>query len=90
MKWPFLLLQVAGSTAQLLVACKVKADPNYASTKRLQEAGNAVKKATDNLVRAAQQAIQHEEEHTLILNKWVKSKAYVPNNFLNYMAISFC
>ncbi|XP_018022014.1 talin-2 isoform X3 [Hyalella azteca] len=61
--------QVAGSTAQLLVACKVKADPNYASTQRLQAAGNAVKKATDNLVRAAQQAIQHEEEHTLIVNK---------------------
>ena len=63
--------QVAGSTAQLLVACKVKADPNYASTKRLQDAGTAVKKATDNLVRAAQQAIEHEEEHTLVVTKWV-------------------
>lgn len=28
--------QVASSTAQLLVACKVKADPDSASTKRLQ------------------------------------------------------
>jgi talin len=28
--------QVASSTAQLLVACKVKADPDADSTKRLQ------------------------------------------------------
>lgn len=61
--------QVASSTAQLLVACKVKADPDSDTTKRLQAAGNAVKRATDNLVRAAQQAIQHDEERSLILNK---------------------
>ncbi|CAL7950201.1 unnamed protein product [Xylocopa violacea] len=61
--------QVASSTAQLLVACKVKADPDSDSTKRLQAAGNAVKRATDNLVRAAQQAIQHEEDRSLILNR---------------------
>lgn len=61
--------QVASSTAQLLVACKVKADPESDSTKRLQTAGNAVKRATDNLVRAAQQAIQHEEERSLVLNR---------------------
>ena len=60
--------QVASSTAQLLVACKVKADPDADSTKRLQAAGNAVKRATDNLVRAAQQAIQQEEERSLVLN----------------------
>uniref|UniRef100_F6WWU2 Talin-2 n=1 Tax=Ciona intestinalis TaxID=7719 RepID=F6WWU2_CIOIN len=34
--------QVASSTAQLLVACKVKADPNSENMKRLQIAGNAV------------------------------------------------
>ncbi|XP_015597713.1 talin-1 isoform X2 [Cephus cinctus] len=61
--------QVASSTAQLLVACKVKADPDSDSTKRLQAAGNAVKRATDNLVRAAQQAIQQEEERSLVLNR---------------------
>ncbi|KZC14530.1 Talin-1 [Dufourea novaeangliae] len=61
--------QVASSTAQLLVACKVKADPDSESTKRLQQAGNAVKRATDNLVRAAQQAIQQEEERSLVLNR---------------------
>ncbi|XP_070163658.1 talin-2 isoform X4 [Polyergus mexicanus] len=61
--------QVASSTAQLLVACKVKADPDSESTKRLQAAGNAVKRATDNLVRAAQQAIQQEEDRSLVLNR---------------------
>lgn len=46
---------VASSTAQLLVACKVKADPDSAAMRRLQTAGNAVKRATEALVRAAQQ-----------------------------------
>lgn len=59
--------QVAGSTAQLLVACKVKADPDSNATKRLQAAGNAVKRATDNLVRAAQQAIEHDDEFTVVV-----------------------
>jgi talin len=61
--------QVASSTAQLLIACKVKSDPNSESGRRLQNAGNAVIKSTDNLVRAAQQAIEGEEEHTLKLNR---------------------
>ncbi len=50
--------QVAGSTAQLLLACKVKADPDSRSMKRLEAASNAVRKATDNLVKAAQQALE--------------------------------
>lgn len=61
--------QVASSTAQLLVACKVKADADSPAMTRLSTAGNAVKKATDNLVRAAQQAIEHEEEQSLIISK---------------------
>lgn len=35
----------------------------------VKAAGNAVKRATDNLVRAAQQAIQQEEERSLVLNR---------------------
>jgi talin len=35
----------------------------------VQAAGNAVKRATDNLVRAAQQAIQQEEERSLVRNR---------------------
>ena len=48
--------QVAASTAQLLVACKVKADVDSVAMRRLQAAGNAVKRATEALVRSAQQA----------------------------------
>uniref|UniRef100_A0A8C4THQ2 Talin 2a n=1 Tax=Erpetoichthys calabaricus TaxID=27687 RepID=A0A8C4THQ2_ERPCA len=48
--------QVAASTAQLLVACKVKADQDSEAMRRLQAAGNAVKRASDSLVRAAQKA----------------------------------
>lgn len=60
--------QVAASTAQLLIACKVRSDPNSETGRRLQAAGNAVIKSTDNLVRAAQQAIDMEEEHILKIN----------------------
>ena len=55
--------QVAGSTAQLLLACKVKADPESQSMKRLENASHAVRKATDNLVKAAQQAIDEQGDN---------------------------
>lgn len=69
--------QVASSTAALLVACKVKADMNSQSMKRLQHAGNAIKRATDALVRSAQQAVDVNEEDQIIeLNqKFVGSMA---------------
>ena len=52
------------------MACKVKADPDSRSMKRLEAASNAVRKATDNLVKAAQQALEQEEEtHNIDLNK---------------------
>lgn len=54
--------QVASSTAQLLVACKVKADPNSIPMRNLQRAGQAVKKATEALVGAAQQALSNARE----------------------------
>ncbi len=54
--------QVASSTAQLLVACKVKASIFSEPMRRLQAAGNAVKRASDSLVAAAQQAADKEEE----------------------------
>lgn len=62
--------EVAGSTAALLVACKVKADPGSVAMHRLQTAGNAVKKATDALVKAAKQAKDVVvEEENLTINK---------------------
>ncbi|XP_061190933.1 talin-1-like isoform X2 [Saccostrea echinata] len=57
--------EVAGSTAHLLVACRVKADPNSVAMKRLQAAGNAVKRATEVLVKAAQQAKQRDEDEEI-------------------------
>lgn len=60
--------QVAASTAQLLIACRVRSDPNSDTGRRLQAAGNAVIKSTDNLVLAAQQALDMEEEHILKIN----------------------
>ncbi|XP_070178806.1 talin-1-like [Littorina saxatilis] len=62
--------EVAGSTAQLLMACKVKADPGSVAMQRLQAAGNAVKRASEALVRAAQQERElTEEEESLTVNK---------------------
>jgi len=46
--------QIAGLTAKLLLACKVKADPDSLALKRLEAASNAVRKASESLVRAAQ------------------------------------
>ncbi|XP_056002818.1 talin-2-like [Ostrea edulis] len=54
--------EVAGSTAHLLVACRVKADPDSVAMKRLQAAGNAVKRATEVLVKAAKQDKQRDED----------------------------
>merc|ERR1719225_1369777 len=54
--------QVAGSTAQLLLACKVKADPDSQPMRRLEDASNAVRKATENLVKAAQSALDNNAE----------------------------
>ncbi|XP_065576606.1 talin-1-like isoform X2 [Artemia franciscana] len=61
--------QVASSTAQLLVACKVKMELESPIAHNLQAAGNAVKRATDNLVRAAQQSIAHQEEESLVVSR---------------------
>lgn len=72
--------QVAASTAQLLVACKVKADQDSEAMKRLQTAGNAVKRASDNLVKAAQKAAafnDHEEENIVVKNRMVGGIAQI-------------
>ncbi|XP_069482825.1 talin-1 isoform X1 [Ambystoma mexicanum] len=61
--------QVAASTAQLLVACKVKADQDSEAMKRLQSAGNAVKRASDNLVKAAQKAAAFEDHDETVVVK---------------------
>uniref|UniRef100_A0A4W3HDR0 Talin 2b n=1 Tax=Callorhinchus milii TaxID=7868 RepID=A0A4W3HDR0_CALMI len=71
--------QVAASTAQLLVACKVKADQDSEAMRRLQTAGNAVKRASDNLVRAAQKAAfdKHDEENVVVKTRFVGGIAQI-------------
>uniref|UniRef100_A0A671SPW4 Talin-2-like n=1 Tax=Sinocyclocheilus anshuiensis TaxID=1608454 RepID=A0A671SPW4_9TELE len=63
--------QVAASTAQLLVACKVKAEQDSEAMRRLQvytAAGNAVKRASDSLVRAAQKAAFNKaDDHNVVV-----------------------
>ncbi|KAM9408896.1 LOW QUALITY PROTEIN: talin-2-like [Pholidichthys leucotaenia] len=71
--------QVAASTAQLLVACKVKADQDSEAMRRLQIAGNAVKKASDNLVKAAQKAAfdKADEDNVVVKTKFVGGIAQI-------------
>ncbi|XP_075906783.1 talin-2 [Nelusetta ayraudi] len=71
--------QVAASTAQLLVACKVKADQDSEAMRRLQIAGNAVKKASDNLVRAAQNAAfdKADDDNVVVKTKFVGGIAQI-------------
>ena len=108
------ILQVSAATAQLLLACKVKADPNSSALRRylclyililkyrcnpfkyspelmifflckeflsyvrtqpftlllfsLENASNAVRRATENLVKAAQESIKNEDEDELTID----------------------
>ncbi|RUS77312.1 hypothetical protein EGW08_014939, partial [Elysia chlorotica] len=61
--------EVAASTAQLLMACKVKADPGSVAMQRLQAASTAVKRATEALVKAAQQSREEDDQSNLTVNK---------------------
>ncbi|KAF1745407.1 hypothetical protein MXB_4178 [Myxobolus squamalis] len=45
---------ISGSTSQLIMACKVKADPNSENQARLEKAGNSVKKASKTFVESLQ------------------------------------
>ncbi|KAA0724275.1 Talin-2 [Triplophysa tibetana] len=71
--------QVAASTAQLLVACKVKADQDSEAMRRLQAAGYAVKRASDNLVKAAQKAAfdKAEDNSVVVKTKFVGGIAQI-------------
>jgi talin len=72
--------QGANSTAQLPVACKVKADQDSEAMKGLQAAGNAVKRASRNLVRAAQKATAFEDqenETVVVKDKMVRGTSQI-------------
>ena len=52
--------QVSRSTGQLFLAFKVKADANSEAMEGLRAASNAIRKATDELVRVATDSIKKE------------------------------
>ena len=54
--------QVAASTAQLVIACQVKADPESGTMRSLEGASVAVRKATDNLVQQAQKIFKKDTQ----------------------------
>ena len=53
--------QVASSTAQLVLACKVKADRGSEKMKGLESASRSVRKATDTLIKSAKEALSEKE-----------------------------
>ncbi|XP_035383856.1 talin-2-like isoform X2 [Electrophorus electricus] len=71
--------QVSTSTAQLLLTCKVKADHNSEAMRRLQAAGNAVKRASDNLVKAAQKSAfdKTDEDNVVVKTNFVGGIAQI-------------
>lgn len=52
---------VSTATGQLLIACKVKAEPDSEAMKRLDIAGAGVRKASENLVKASSAARENKE-----------------------------
>ncbi|GMR53179.1 hypothetical protein PMAYCL1PPCAC_23374, partial [Pristionchus mayeri] len=69
--------QVASSTAQLLIACNVRADQGSHANRRLQAAGAAVKSATERLVNAARQTVIEDERTIIISERLVSGIAQV-------------
>ncbi|KAK1160923.1 hypothetical protein AOXY_G19765 [Acipenser oxyrinchus oxyrinchus] len=59
--------QVAASTAQLLVACKVKADQDSEAMRRLQGCWECCEAASDSLVRAAQKAFDKNDAADVVV-----------------------
>jgi talin len=61
---------VSTATGQLLIACKVKAEPDSEAMKRLDQAGAGVRRAADNLVKASTAARENKmEEPSNLTNK---------------------
>lgn len=58
--------QVAGFTAQLLVASKVKGNPNSPKLQALLSAGHNVRKSTEDLVRVVKRGVRPLDDDSLI------------------------
>jgi talin len=61
-------LKVAAHTAQLMVACRVRADPDSHGMRRLQSAGHAVRVATERLVKEASEKAAAEDDRLLVIS----------------------
>ena len=66
--------QVLGRTNQLLFAFKVKADPDSETMHRLDKAGYAVKKASEDLTKAAKDAREAKEDSQVRFKVFSKKK----------------
>lgn len=71
--------QVSASTGQLFLAFQVKADAKSTAMDGLKNAKNAIKKATDELVRVARDSIQKEAAPIFIKSDIFK-EVFILNN----------
>merc|ERR1712098_221418 len=62
--------QVSKSTAQLVLACKVKTKEGSKAMERLQIASDAVRRATEALVKAAQKSVQNPVSPRIKVDKF--------------------
>ena len=69
--------QVSKSTAQLVLACKVKADADSSAMEGLKTASNAVRKATDSLVKAAKGSIQEVPSPKVKVDRFKEVAVYL-------------
>ncbi|KAI6216966.1 BMA-TLN-1, isoform b [Aphelenchoides fujianensis] len=60
--------QVAAHTAQLLMACRVRADANSHNMRRLQTAGHAVRLATERLVNEVTEKTTADDERVFVIS----------------------
>ena len=64
------MLQVSKNTAQLVLACMVKTREGSRAMEGLRTASNAVTKATDALVRAAQRVVKKPATPTVKVDRF--------------------
>ena len=71
--------QVSKSTAQLVLACKVKAREGSRAMEGLKTASDAVRRATDALVRAAQNSVQKPTSPRVKVDRF--KQVFEPSNY---------
>ena len=82
--------QVSRSTGQLFLAFKVKADANSEAMDGLRKASNAIKKATEELVKVATDSIKKEPVSIKIKTDIFKEVARNASLFYKPISPSLC